>query len=275
MNTGSPLLKKILVYLFILIFVVYRRGWQTRGEIAITVLDVGQGDSLVITTPKGRRILIDGGPDDSVISELAVVSTYLNADIDYVFVTHNDSDHIAGIFKVAEYYSPDFYGINLEVGDSDLVSWWTRGARTVIAGEVWLIDGVRFEVLWPTEKYISTASDPNNASIVIKVIYGSFCGLLTGDIEKEVEDDLIDLYGDKLQCEFLKVPHHGSKSSSSKEFLDVVSPSVAVISAGEGNTYGHPHKEVLQRYEEAGVVVLRTDQDGRITVSSDGSSFWW
>lgn len=268
-------MKKVLVWASVLICAIISGFWQPKSRIAIQVLDVGQGDSVLVTTPKGARILIDGGPDDSVLGELAVVGTYLDLDIDYVVVTHTDSDHLFGIIELSEYYSPKEYFLNLKPSLDRNAEWWTNASVPIHSRTIWDMDGVRFETLWPTKEYLSTSRDPNNASVVMKITYKDFCALLTGDIEAEVEKELVLRYGDKLDCDFMKVPHHGSKTSSTNELLRVVSPRAVGISVGEDNSYKHPHAEVLGRYDAIDAEVLRTDELGRFTIWSDGHEIWW
>jgi competence protein ComEC len=256
--------------------------WQTRGKIAISVLDVGQGDSVLITTPGGTRILIDGGPGDTVLEQLAVNDSYLEQEIDMIIVTHTDADHFAGVFKVDEYYSIENIFLNLpgaqtEAKQANLGGWWEAPSQNLYAGANFEIDQVRFDVLWP-EKGASMLGDgdsPNNSSVVLCVEYGDFCGIFTGDIEASVETQLVERYGAKLDCDLLKVAHHGSDSSSTPEFIQAVSPRVAIISVGVGNQYGHPSEEVITRLEQAGAVVLRTDQLGKVTLTSDGTKITW
>ena len=267
---------KIAAWTLVGVSVIVGVRWQSRGATASAVLDIGQGDSILITTPNRTHILIDGGPDDAVLSEMATEMLF-GEEIDVLIVTHTDADHISGGFPVSVYYDVGKTYVDLSIGESKLIDWWEWEANPLYAGDVLCFDEneVCLEVLWPTEEYLKTNPGPNDASVVAKLTYGDFCMLLTGDIEKGVEKQLVTMYGDRLRCDVLKVPHHGSSSSSTDGFLDAVSPKLAIISVGEANRYGHPTKEVLNRYSERGIQVLRTDQLGTVRVKSDGSVIKW
>ena len=238
--------------------------------------DVGQGDATFIITPNGQQILIDAGPSAKVLSKLGAVMPFWDRSIDAVVMTHPDSDHIAGFVSVFERYD---VGMVIESGASAS----TSVARTVDqaaadensqqklvkAGDVFEIDGVWFEVLWPADVTDGeVVENRNDASIVLSVSYGNTTVLLTGDVEEETEFELLN---ELEPIDVLKAGHHGSISSSSIEFLSAASPEYSVISCGEDNQYGHPHSIVLDRLEHEGSEVLRTDLDGDILLSSDGA----
>ncbi|MFZ3218174.1 MAG: ComEC/Rec2 family competence protein [Candidatus Acidiferrales bacterium] len=259
-----------------------------HGEFEVTVLDVGQGDSIFVAFPDGRTMLVDGGgqagaefvggyrsgPD---VGE-EVVSPYLWSRgiqrLDVVALTHAHHDHLDGLhsvianFKVGELWigrheeTPSFLALLREAR--------ARGIRIVqeIQGRTFDWDGVRGSVLWPADiSEVDKAANDN--SLVIRIQDGAESFLLPGDIEKKVENELVDEHA-PLAANFLKVPHHGSKTSSTDAFVGAVAPRVAVVSVGEGNQFGHPVDSVVRRYQQAGVRFLRTDRDGAVTALTDG-----
>jgi competence protein ComEC len=256
------------------------------GAMEVTVLDVGQGDSIFAAFPDGHTMLIDGGGEAG--SESAgeyraandigeeVVAPYLWSRglkrIDVVALTHAHHDHLDGLRAVLN----DFHIGQLWVG-SDVD---TRAYRELIAqaqtagvpvvhehrGNAFDFGLAHGEVIWPSETS-ELASNPNNNSLVLRVRSGATSFLLAGDIEQKAEREIL-ADGDPVSADILKVPHHGSKTSSTDAFLAAVAPRIAVISVGEGNTFGQPHPTVLDRYQKDGVQVLRTDRDGAITTIS-------
>lgn len=258
------------VWIFILFLRTICVGWHTNNEIAIVFFDVGQGDAAVVETPGGRRVLIDGGPDDCILTEFSIFSSYFDDKIDYIIVSHTDTDHFAGVYEIVEYYRFKVCYINLQKDRLSLG--WKKPADAFVAGNSFVLDDVKFEVLWPDALTLSSNEESNNKSIVLKVSYKDLCAIFAGDIEEEIEGKLVDLYKEKIDCEILKVPHHGSSTSSSDRFVKAVSPKLAVISVGKGNKYGHPSPKVLERYIDVGAVLWRTDVSGRLIVKYDGGN---
>lgn len=266
----------LLVTAVAVLFVIFewKLEWRQKDALVFTFLDVGQGDSILIETPDGSKVLIDGGPGDEVLSELAEVLGYINSDLDYVIVTHADADHFNGIFEVAKHYSPKAYYINIpSENKKTLEKWWQEENVAFVQGDKLVLGSVNIEVLWPETQDLE--DDRNLSSIVVLVEYGDFCGVLTGDAPSKVEEKLVEQYGKRLDCELLKVGHHGSSSSSSQKFLEVVTPDIALILVGATNRYGHPSADVLERLSSTGAVILRTDKLGRIEVWTDGEQVYW
>jgi competence protein ComEC len=261
-----------------------------RGRLEVTVLDVGQGDSIFVAFPDGHTMLVDGGglPGGAYIHGSRpgidvgedVVSPYLWSRglkrIDVVALTHGHEDHYGGLASVLR---------NFKVGEvwvgHDPQS--AAGYRALLAevhalqlplvhrvrGDSFDWGGVHVSFLWPADDSpVKTAS--NNDSLVMRLEDGSETMLLTGDIETPVERTLT-ADGDTLSADFLKVPHHGSKTSSTQGLLDAVRPRFAVISVGEDNTFGQPNSEVLDRIEQEGARLYRTDRDGAVTALTDGN----
>ncbi len=259
-----------------------------RGRLEITVLDVGQGDSIFVAFPNGRTMLVDGGglPGGDYIRGARpgidvgedVVSPYLWSRglkrIDVIALTHAHEDHYGGLASVLR----NFQIGELWVGhDAD-----SQGYRALLAeahalhlpvvhrvkGDSFNWAGVHIGVLWPADNApVKTAS--NNDSLVMRLEDGQQTMLLTGDIENPVERKLT-ADGDPLSADFLKVPHHGSKTSSTQGFLDAVHPRLAVVSVGEDNAFGQPNADVLGRIQQEGARLYRTDRDGAVTALSDG-----
>lgn len=242
----------------------------------ISFLNVGQGDAIFIQTPSGKQMLIDGGPDREVLRQLGEVMPWYDKSIDIVLVTHPDADHVSGLIDVLQRYTVDLIvepGVKHDTpqAESLLRSVAGEGAQEIIARRGQILhfqDGVRFEVLFP-DRDVSDV-ETNTASIVGKLVYGSTSVMLTGDTPAAIEEYLVMLDAEGLDAEILKAAHHGSKTSSSKMFVDAVSPIYTVFSRGCDNSYGHPSKEVVARFASAALATLDTCADGRITFVSDG-----
>lgn len=252
------------------------------GRLHVAFLDVGQGDAILIVTPSGRQVLVDGGRYPSVVlDELGQHIPFWDRDLDLVVATHPDDDHVAGLVAVLDRYDVGLllgngtppgtdaaYSVLLETAAS-------RGAtlRTAQPGDVLRLDDrVELTILHPKADFQSDQS--NERSIVARLAYGELTLLLTGDADASVEQMLMD-GGLPLSSTVLKVGHHGSNGSSSAEFLGQVRPQVAVIAAGQDNKFGHPHPDVLSRLQDAGATILRTDESGTLELISDGRRMWW
>lgn len=260
-----------------------------RGKLGITVLDVGQGDSIFAEFPGKRTMLVDGGGlagsewvggyRSGIDIGEEVVSPYLWSRgikrIDVVALTHADHDHIDGLYTILQ----NFKVGQLWIGWNDprpalarlLDEARSRGVPIVHvnAGEHFNFGDVRADVLWPPAGGVGDS--PNNNCLVMRLSQGQSHFLLTGDIEQSAEQGMI-ADREPLASEFLKVPHHGSKTSSSAPFLASVNPRVAVISVGASNPFGHPAPMVVKRYSEDGIRLLRTDRDGAVTALANGTS---
>jgi len=269
----------LLVVCFILVSVVW---WQLRSDdiVTVTYLDIGQGDSILIQTPSDNTILIDGGPDSSVLSKIGRQLPFYDQTIDLIVLTHAHSDHVAGLVDVLKRYEVrSVLFSNVKHSSPDYLEWKTllsgQGIQSLypIAGQVFQFGEVRLEVLYPFEDLSGESyKDLNETSVVARLEYQDTSFLLTGDATVEVEEQLLQVYHSaSLESDVLKVGHHGSKYSSSLEFLRAVSPEIAVIQVGEGNSFDHPRRLILQRLKGLGIPVLRNDIDGDIEMQSDGS----
>jgi competence protein ComEC len=281
------------------------------GRLTIHFLDVGQGDSALIVFPRGATMLVDAGGElqinkvihqtetskqandeeaeagdaptreDSFAVGEAVVSRFLwsqrRTQLDYALATHADADHIAGFSDVTKNFRVGQALIgHRPTDDPEYNSFDSAIAQrrtplgSLAAGQRFDIEGVTVEVLWPPRAASSPVTSNNNDSVVLRLIYGSVAVLLTGDIEEPAEAALI-LSGVDLGADLLKVPHHGSKTSSTAAFLHHVRPRYAVISVGERSRFGHPHQFVVERYLSRNIRLLETGRDGMVTVETDGA----
>lgn len=301
----SALLKALCAIGLLIATVVVARPASdiSNGKLKVHFLDVGQGDAALIVFPQGTTMLVDGGgePDyrnnssqketgeeierarDSAFSigEM-VVSRFLWAmglsRVDYLLVTHSHVDHIQGLADVVRNFdisqaiiarapadNPEFNRFVTSLTDRRIP------AGIVRASESFEVEGVKIEILWPPEVANSEQISGNDDSIVLRLVYGSTSIMLTGDIEQMAESMIVKSDFD-LRADVLKTPHHGSRTSSSEIFLDAVQPRFAVVSVAERNRFGHPHKEVVERYLQREIELFETRRDGMITVETDGLS---
>jgi len=253
----------------------------TRAEnlfLEVDFFDVGQGDAIFIEAPNGNQILIDGGPDDTILEKLGRELSFHDRSIDLVVLTHPEQDHINGLIEVLKNYQVKHILYTGVVRDTSAYKEWSRLIRenyiplTIAqAGQViYLSPQIKLIVLWPSQDLSGQRlKNNNNASIVIQLVYNQAEFLFTGDIEKETERELANS-GIDLASDVLKIAHHGSKTSTIEEFLSKASPKVAVILAGQKNPYGHPHPSVLERLKN--IKVYGTYKDRDIEILSDGQS---
>jgi competence protein ComEC len=267
----------------------YKRGW-----LSVTFLDVGQGDAMLISFPHGASMMLDAGgrpaylsqnidegnedvfiEDRIGIAEAAVMPYLWRRGIkrmDWIVASHGDTDHVGGFAELVRSFEigAAMKGLDSQPGGFPGVSDQVIFPLQVIKrGDAFEIDDVRVEVISPVAAKTEPLLSDNNNSLVVKIVFGDRSFLLTGDIEKEAEARLVDS-GSDLRADVLKVAHHGSKTSSTSEFLDRVKPRHAVISVADPSPYGHPHAEVVSRLSEVGARVWRTSVCGAITISTDG-----
>lgn len=245
----------------------------------VTFFDVGQGDAIFIETPNQAQVLIDGGPDKTILEKLNQTMPFYDRTIDLLILTHPDDDHLAGLVEVLNYYQVGHILTSGIKKDTAIYQRWRdlieeRNIPLTIAQtgqRVILQEGIVLKILWPEQSLIKSLSkNTNNVSIVGQLVYGQTEFLLTGDIEKKIEQRLLNQNWD-LTSNILKLPHHGSKTSASYNFLKAVNPQIAVISVGLNNRYKHPHSEVLERLKNS--FLYRTDENGDIRIITDGILF--
>lgn len=253
--------------------------FEARQNLLVSFFDVGQGDSIFIEVPNGNQILVDGGPSDKILAKLGQTLPFWDRSIDLLILTHTHADHLDGLLEVLKRYQ---IGAVLESGASYSLPEYEEWHRIleekkvpiVIARrgqKVILAQNGELDIFSPFENFVGASlKNPHDANIVSRLIYGNSSLLLMGDAEKSLEYRLLWAGPGVLKSEVLKVGHHGSKTSSSEEFLQAVSPKIAVIQAGRKNRYGHPTQEVLDRLASAGAKILRNDLAGDIILESDG-----
>ncbi|MEK7664657.1 MAG: ComEC/Rec2 family competence protein [Patescibacteria group bacterium] len=280
--------RKKIAYFAIILFFLNIFAWQDvfylagSGDLKVYFLDVGQGDAIFIETPGHHQILIDGGPDSTIIEKLQNIMPLQDKIIDLVILTHPEKDHMQGLIEVLERYKIEYilwtgvkrqtpeYQRWVEVLNKEEI----EGAKTIIAFSEKSIKAgnVSIDILYPFENLSGKElKDSNDSSVVSYLVFSKRTFLFTGDITSKAEEDILNNKVG-LSADVLKIAHHGSKYSSSDDFLKAVNPAVSVISAGKNNSYGHPTPEVLQRLEKFGIKISRTDTDGDIEIVSDGNN---
>ena len=280
---SDKLYKILLILGIVAVLVAIPAFWltyQAVSELEVDFLDIGQGDAVLIKAPFGQNILIDGGPDNSVIKRLGENLPWWDKKIDLMILTHPHDDHATGLIEVIKRYkvkkilytgvvhtSPN-YLVWLElVRDRQIPLTIIDRPQKIILGKHCVLD-----ILYPAKSLLGqTVNNLNNSSIVVKLIYEETKFLLTGDAEIEVEQELVESNID-LTAQVLKAGHHGSDTSSSIEFLQAVKPEIVVIQVGIDNDFGHPSRRVIKRLERTGAQVLRNDLDGTVKLVSDGKN---
>src|SRR5581483_7015156 len=265
------------------------------GKLSVSFLDVGQGDSIFIRFPQGKTMLVDAGGRITFVRDTegdepfaessfsigeSIVSRYLWSQgithIDYIVATHGDSDHIEGFtdviknFPIGQAYTgvipskdPEFDTFKHGLDQHSVP------LHVMTVGDQLTVDGVQIEALSPPKYSTAPIQSANNDSLVLRLTYGERRILLTGDVERDGENGMLKL-GDKLKADVLKVPHHGSRTSSTESFLQAVHPTYAVISVGEYSRFGHPNSDVVERYLRDGIHLYQTGRNGTVTVTTDG-----
>src|SRR3989338_2179543 len=258
----------------LLFWVVY----QVPNQLEIDFLDVGQGDAILIKTPAGQNILVDGGPDKTVIKRLSQNLPWWDKRIDLMVLTHPHDDHVTGLNDVLKRYQVKKVLYTGATHNAPNYLVWLRLVRdkkvplTIIDKEqtIDLGQGVRLEILYPNQSLAGqTLADLNQSSIVARLAYGRNKFLLTGDAGEEAEKKLIDSGAD-LKADVLKVGHHGSEYSTTLGFLEKIKPALAVIEVGRDNQFRHPNLRIIKRLERGGARIYRTDENGTIHLISDG-----
>lgn len=248
--------------------------------LAVSFLNIGQGDAILIQGPTGVDVLVDGGPDSSVLREVGNVLPFFDRSIDAVVATHPDADHISGLpyilnrYEVKTILEPGVLGTtrawatfvdatNSEIKNGAAHILARRGTRLILGG------GAYADVLYPTSD-VDQIKETNAGSVVLHVVYGATSFMLTGDLPAKQELYISSIYGTGLQSDVLKAGHHGSKNSSTPEFLAAVAPKYGVFSRGCDNKYGHPAEETVALFQSISIPTFDTCTEGAITFISDG-----
>lgn len=273
--------REILVSILVLsnIF-VWAAFYDRRPDDTLSVyfLDVGQGDAIFIDSPQHSRVLIDGGKNRKVLTELGKILPFADKRIDVVIATHPDSDHIGGLpevvsrLNVGTFMEPGVESENsvddelhLRLDEKNIKRLIARRGMSINLGQ-----GSKLEILFPTQNVSNW--ETNRASIVARLVYGDKKFLLTGDSPIPIEKVLISLNKEILDVDVLKAGHHGSRTSTSEEFAEATTPEYAIISAGKDNTYGHPHKEVIDILNKMNAKILSTIDLGTIKFETNGKT---
>ena len=258
------------------VFVWYAVLTETRSGLKVAFLDVGQGDAIFVEAPNGNQVLIDGGPNKTVLRELAKQMPFYDRSIDGIVITHPHLDHYGGFVDVLDNYK---IGFEMDSGNDNLESKgfdiYARKLEEEKAKRIFakrgmrinLDEGLYLDILLPVIN--KKGMSAHDEMVVARLVYGNNSFLLTGDMEDNLESFLLS-FGGSIKSDVLKVGHHGSKTSTSEKFLGNVSPDLAIISAGKNNKYGHPHQEVTNRLAKFEIPVLRTDEKGTVILKSDG-----
>lgn len=254
---------------------------QEKGVVAlghIYMLDVGQGDSFLIQAPNGRQLLIDGGKDSKVLAELAKVMPLGDRSIDVMIATHPDADHVGGLASVLGRYQVGLFMTTQATSDTDVYTelmkivadqqipaYYARQGMTLMLDKE---HTTKFSILFPDRD--TSGWETNTASVVGRLDIGKTSALFTGDSPISIEQYLVKANPKELNVDILKLGHHGSKTSSSIEYLHAASPILTLISAGYRNSYGHPAAEVVTRLASLKIPSISTIDKGTVTLSSDG-----
>jgi len=276
--------------LIILLIAVWSAVFQkTDSNLHLYFLNVGQGDSIYVRLGHNYDLLIDGGPDKSVLSELGEIMPFYDRKINLIILTHPHADHIRGLIEVLKRYqvnevwltdavhnSPEYLEFLKTIKEKQIFTKIVKNGDKKILSPEKNKEQAIIKIFWPMQSYRNQDVDNlNNTSIVLRLIYGDFSALLTGDAETEAQIKiLLNHKKEDLKSDILKVPHQGSRDAYYEKFVEAVSPKAVVISVGRNNKFGHPHQEVINSYQQKGIDIFRTDQNGRVEIISDSQKYW-
>lgn len=259
------------VYFFIDVKQPQVLGVDASGGLRVEFFDVGQGDASMITAPTGEQILVDGGPDKSIINRLSSALPLSDRQIEYVILTHPHADHVSGLVEVSRRYeigqvimTEASHNASDYLEFLELIKEKNIPVLVIDKAQQLIIASTTFDFLAPTESFlIDRPENLNNTSIVFRVIYGSSSLLFMGDYENE--EMLAKSTTTTLKADIIKIGHHGSSNANDFSFLKAVLPRYAVVSLGAKNKFGHPHYRVIHSLQKLETQILRTDQSGNIT----------
>ncbi len=266
----------------LLIFSLFFTGETKSSEklLEVDFLDVGQGDSTLIKTPFGQNILIDGGPDDIVLDKLDKFLPWWDRTINLMILTHPHADHLDGLIYVLKHYKVEqiLYTGVLHTTD-DYLEWLNLIKENNIPlkiidcpQKIILSKNSYLQILYPFESFQNKrVKNLNNTSIAGILVFKNAKFFIAGDIEEEVERELLKKYNN-LNVDVFKANHHGSKTSNTDKFIDALNPRVVVFTVGKDNQFAFPHKEVFDRFRKRNIDIYRTDYDGDTTFYSDGNT---
>jgi competence protein ComEC len=252
---------------------------KTRNT-QFSMLDIGQGDSFLIQTTNGKQLLIDGGKDANVLGELSKVMPWWDKSIDIVLATHPDMDHIGGLDDVLKRYKVNMFLTSEVVGSTDEYKSLMALVQNKKIPAYFVRAGMKFDlsekesltILFPDRDVVDW--ETNNGSIVARFDSGQRSVLFTGDSPVWIEQYLAKTVPEKLDIDILKLGHHGSRTSTSAAYLKATTPSLALISAGKNNSYGHPHKEVTDLLKQFNIPFVSTQTSSTVTFETDGLKWY-
>ncbi len=272
-----------LVIIALLVWLTVFQAVERKDRLKLVFCDVGQGDAILIQIPENQDILIDGGPDNSVLSCLGENMPFYDRKIESIILTHPDADHSRGLVEVVKRYEIReiwLTGVHHDLADYteflSLIKERDILTKTAKVGEIVFQDEkIKLKILYPKENLEGReVSNLNNTSVVARLVYQNFSAIFTGDLEEDKQRDLIDQPSIEISADIFKVSHHGSANGLLTEFLSQVNPEIAVISVGENNRYGHPSPKILDKLKMIlGIEIFRTDQNGDIKIFSDGKDY--
>lgn len=255
--------------------------WQVSDELVVKFLDIGQGDSVLIQTPHGRSVLIDGGPGMTLLERLGEETSFWQKSFDLVILTHPDLDHLEGLLEVIKRYEVERVLMTGVHHSSALYQTWLDTlveqdipVSIADAAHDWQIDDeVYLDILSPVEPVLfEEVENLNDTSVILKLMYGNTSLLLTGDAEEDQEKALLRS-GFDLSADIFKAGHHGSTTSNHPDLLQAVDAEHVIIQAGRENPFGHPHLETLLKFDERSIPWLSTQDQGTIVLNSDGEKW--
>ena len=274
--------RQIRIYFFLILLSVSFLWWQLGQPsryLQVSFLDVGQGDAILLRTPRGANILVDGGPDNSLLYQVAEHLPWWERTIDYLVITHWDDDHFVGAIQLLKKYQVKNILVSYlpSADGANYLAWQQALALEGISPQI-VKKGERINIAGELTGQVLSADQSeelssNAKSLVMRWSYGDIDFLLTGDLPAEQEAELLSSQL-LLASEVLKVGHHGSKYSSTADFLDKVNPELCVIEVGKDNKFNHPSPETINRLEKVACDIRQSKDSGTITVWSDGRVWW-
>lgn len=273
--------------IFLLSISLYQYIYYYDNKLHVIFCNVGQGDAILIKTPSNRYLMVDGGPDESVLTCLSSHMPFWDRTIDLVFLTHPHLDHFLGLIDVLDRYIVLYFvSENLGNKTSSYDQFVSRikekriSQRSVLKGDRYKLGKDVYLVIEAPSVEALRRSSPNGvigesselASLILRLTYKDFDLILPGDSQTEALSEVASQNSGTI--EVLQIPHHGSKTGVNKEVVELIAPGLAVISVGSKNRYGHPSREVLNLLRDEGIAILRTDKNGDVEIVSDGKKWW-
>jgi len=271
--------KTSIIIILIAIAIFYYHFENQSNFLRVCFLNVGQGDAILIKSPQGKNILIDGGPDANLIHQLGNKHSYQNHQIDILVLTHAHADHYIGLIEIVKRYDIKlilYSGIDAHNSSylyfQELIE--NLDTKVALLGQEYLIEkGLKIQIIYPTHQFSEEVEDINNTSVSLILSYGEIDFWLAGDLTCEGEEEILKHNLD-ITAEIYKASHHGSRWSNCDGILDKLKPELAIIQSGIDNQHKHPHPETLERLEQRSIEILRNDELGDIWVYSNGVEYW-